>query len=92
MNKLIKTLKHYFKRHTKDKSCDSNMKPMETKLNLYEQWELSRKYFMHYAIRFMYDYGDNYRNVVTEDERNYCRGMANYWDKQMSKLRKEIRM
>jgi len=58
--------------------------------NLIEQWLMSRNMFMHYAIRSMYDYGDNYRHIVSEEEREYCRDMANYWDKQVKNIREKI--
>ena len=59
-------------------------------MTLYEKWQDARNMFQHYAIRFMYDYGVEYRSCVTSEERLYCRDMANYWDMMIKKYRNEI--
>ena len=61
-----------------------------SKFSLYKEWEMFRNNFMHYAIRSMYDFGDGYRNIVTQEERNYCKEMANYYYKQINILRNKI--
>ena len=79
----LKVLRLYFvsKRYTKSWN----------EMTLIEQWQYARNNFLHYAIRYIYDYGDYYRRTVTSEEKQYCFEQANYWENKYKELADKIR-
>lgn len=59
-------------------------------MTIFDQWQYARNNFQHYALRSIYDYGDGFRIVVSQKERNWCIEQANYWNGIIKELELKI--
>lgn len=78
----LKTLRLYFVNKRCVKSWDE--------MTLFEQWQYARDKFLYYSIRYIYDSGDEFRRIVSSEEKKYCFEMANKWNSIIKDIRLKI--
>lgn len=58
-------------------------------MTIFEQYKYEQDKFNHYALRYQYSV-DDFRNLVSNEEKIYCFNMANECDKKLKELRIKI--